>query len=165
MAAPNLERFKQAQADRRSGFDAAVAEIRAGAKRGHWIWYVLPQLSGLGTSDASTLYAIDDAREAEEYLRDPLLFSRLRTIVTAIAEQLRDGRSLTTLMGSRIDALKTVSSLTLFGEVSRRIGSPDASEPMGAFLDVAQAVLRAAEAEGYSRCRHTLDRLRGAERT
>ena len=159
MAANRLDRFTRAQDSPGAGYAAALAEIRAGAKRGHWIWYVLPQLSGLGTSHASMLYAIDDAREAADYLRDPLLFSRLRTIVAAIAEQLRRGVPLTTLMGSRVDAMKTVSSVTLFGEIAQRVRGPGDDDPLAAFARTADEVLRAAETEGYARCRHTLERL------
>ena len=159
MSSHRLDRFKRAQDTRGAGFEAALAELRAGAKRGHWIWYVLPQISGLGTSHASMLYAIEDAVEAADYLRDPLLFSRLHTIVTTIAEHLRRGVSLTTLMGSRVDALKTVSSVTLFGAIAQRLCTPTDDDRLGAFARTAEEVLMAAEAEGYARCRHTLERL------
>ncbi|MGE5835869.1 MAG: DUF1810 family protein, partial [Acidobacteriota bacterium] len=82
-----LERFKSAQAAAHSGFDTALAEIRAGGKRGHWIWYIFPQLAGLGGSPMSAHFAIAGEAEAMEYLRDRDLRARLLTITTAVAER------------------------------------------------------------------------------
>ncbi len=111
-----LERFVEAQnAD--AAFESALAEIRAGRKTSHWIWFVFPQLAGLGTSPTSRFYALDGRGEAERYLRHPVLGPRLLAITTAVVEHLRAGRHLEALMGSRIDAAKTVSSMTLFAEV------------------------------------------------
>src|ERR1700687_3097880 len=70
-----LERFKQAQDRQDSGFECALAEMQTDCKQGHWIWYVFPQLSGLGTSHLSQRYGINDLAEAAEYLHDPVLFS------------------------------------------------------------------------------------------
>ena len=69
------------------GFEAALHEIQAGGKRGHWIWYVFPQLAGLGSSGLSHTFAIADKHEAAEFLRDPKLRSRLHTITAAVAAQ------------------------------------------------------------------------------
>src|ERR1700676_2853409 len=106
---PDLERFKKAQDLPDSGFEAALAEIRSGRKQGHWIWYVFPQLSGLGASMASQTYGITDVAEAVEYLHDPVLRSRL-TMTTTVAERVKSGPgvSLGTLMGSSIDVRKLV---------------------------------------------------------
>ena len=82
-----LERFKTAQESPGSGFDTALAEIRAGRKRSHWIWYIFPQLAGLGGSARSKTFAIEGEGEAEEYLRDPLLRARLLEITAAAAGQ------------------------------------------------------------------------------
>jgi len=68
-----------------------LSEINAGEERGHWIWYVFPQLSGLGHSASSRMDGIDGVAEAENYLRDPLVRSRLLTIATAVAEQVSQG--------------------------------------------------------------------------
>ena len=68
----DLERFKRAQDQPHSGFATALSELRSGRKTGHWIWYVFPQLSGLGTSDVSQIYGIADVTEATDYLRDPV---------------------------------------------------------------------------------------------
>jgi uncharacterized protein (DUF1810 family) len=73
-----LQRFLTAQSDPHSGFYAALEEIRAGAKTGHWIWYVFPQLSGLGGSSMSQRYGIDSVEEAREYLRHHELCARSR---------------------------------------------------------------------------------------
>jgi uncharacterized protein (DUF1810 family) len=152
-----LERFREAQDRTGSGFESALREMLEGSKRGHWIWYVFPQLSGLGTSSLSRTYGIRGLAEAEEYLRDPILRSRLLTITTAVAGHARRGTSLGTLMGSSIDARKLVSSLTLFGHVAKLRGreSP-AYESLAA---IAGEVLDAAARQGYAQCQYTLDRL------
>ena len=97
-----LQRFKDAQDQRGSGFEAALAEMQGGRKRGHWIWYVFPQLAGLGHSAMSQTYGIDGLAGAEAYLRDPILRRRLITITLAVAEQLRRGVSIESLMNSSI---------------------------------------------------------------
>ena len=98
-----------------SAYDRALAELRDGRKRSHWIWCVLPQLAGLGQSEMAQRYGITDLNEAHAYLADPLLRQRLETVIGVIDEQLRQpGQSLEHLMGSSLDAAKTESSLTLF---------------------------------------------------
>jgi uncharacterized protein (DUF1810 family) len=151
----SLDRFIRAQENVHGGFDEALAEIRGGAKRGHWIWYVFPQLAGLGESHMSRTYALCDLDEAVAYLRDPVLAPRLLSITRALLDQLEHGRTLTTVMGSRIDALKVVSSLTLF----ERAAGDDA------LAAVARDVLNVAEGEGYPRCRFTLERVGAAGST
>ena len=118
-----LERFKVAQDQHQSGYESALAEMQAGGKQGHWIRYIFPQLSGLGRSGAAQTYAIEDPGEAEGYLQDPVLCSRLLKITETVAEQVRPGTglSLEWLMGSSIDAMKVVSSLTLFGHIAKRL--------------------------------------------
>src|SRR5262249_10255869 len=147
-----LERFKKAHASPDAGFDTALDEIRGGRKTGHWIWYVLPQLAGLGTSSMSRTFALRDAAEAIDYLNDPELVERLLAIVTAVADQLatRPGLSLAALMGSEIDARKLVSSLTLFEGVARQL-APRADRARQ-LADVSRQVLDAATADGYERC-------------
>jgi len=157
----NLDRFRAAQASPHAGFEAALREIRAGRKTGHWIWYVLPQLSGLGTSSMSQEFALRDVEEAAAYLCDAELGGRLAIIVTAIAEQLaiRPGLQLSSLMGSEIDAVKLVSSLTLFERVANRLEPTKAIEHARVLADAARVVLAAAAAEGYPPCAFTLNRL------
>lgn len=146
-----LERFHKAQAN--GEFDAALAEITAGRKRSHWIWYVFPQIAGLGQSHMSQLYALRDRAEAEQYLRDPVLSQRLLEISQAAGKHLKNGVPLDTLMGSAIDASKLVSSMTLFAEVAKT--EPEA----GAQVEAAEAILAAAAEQGYSRCEFTLRQL------
>src|SRR5687768_1487688 len=100
-----LERFRQAQMSPAVGFESALAELRHGAKHGHWIWYVFPQIDGLGMSGPSQAFALDGEVEAAEFLHDPELRSRLLTIAATVAEQVSTGRvaSLRALMGSEID--------------------------------------------------------------
>lgn len=120
-----LERFHEAQASRSAGYDTALAEIRRGRKTSHWIWYIFPQLAGLGRSAMAEKYAIRDLAEACDYLRDPLLRARYEEITAAVSDQLARGIALEDLMGSRIDALKLVSSLTLFREASAVLSAED----------------------------------------
>ena len=156
MTEARLERFVDAQAG--GEFESALSEMKAGQKRTHWIWYVFPQLAGLGTSHMSQTYAIRDLEEAVAYLRHPVLGGRLLEITTAVAGQLRTGVAVDRLMGSSIDAAKLVSSLTLFGRVARSL-SASPGDPHAAFADLADEILTAAAAQGYPECGHTLNRL------
>lgn len=113
MADPHqLDRFVQAQD---GVYPAALAEIRAGAKRSHWMWFVFPQIAGLGHSPTSRHFAIRSAEEARAYLAHPVLGPRLRESVDALA-----GLAETTAerVFGGIDATKLRSSLTLFAAVS-----------------------------------------------
>lgn len=148
-----LERFKTAQESPGSGFDTALAEIRAGRKRSHWIWYIFPQLAGLGGSARSKTFAIEGEDEAEDYLRDPLLRARLLQITAAAAGQLQDGTTpLVELMGSEIDAQKLVSSMTLFGAVARTLHGIEGLDEYEALATAADRVLTVAASQGYPAC-------------
>jgi len=121
----DLTRFLQAQnAGDPSAYSRAIAELRAGRKRSHWTWFVLPQLQGLGRSTISQRFGIHGLPEARTYLSHPVLGPRWTDTLSVIAEQLNQpGQSLQQLMGGELDALKTVSSLTLMAEgVARRQG-------------------------------------------
>ncbi|MDP2407762.1 MAG: DUF1810 domain-containing protein [Hydrogenophaga sp.] len=108
----NLQRFVDAQ----SGvFETALAELRQGRKKSHWIWFVLPQLRGLGTSHHAQFYGIGGAAEAVAYLAHPLLETRLIECVRAISQP--TSQSAESILGP-IDALKFRSCLTLFEAVS-----------------------------------------------
>jgi len=158
---PNaLDRFRQAQDQRVAGFGAALDEIRSGGKQGHWIWYVFPQLKGLGSSGMSQTYGISGLAEAREYLLDPELGARLLTITDALAAQTRRGVSLAALMGSPIDVSKLVSSLTLFGAVARQLHTDHGTEALGRLADLTEELLAVADAEGHPPCQFTLARLR-----
>jgi uncharacterized protein (DUF1810 family) len=156
-----IQRFKDAQDRHISGYESALSEIRAGGKRSHWIWYVFPQLAGLGQSAMAQEYGLDGVAEAEDFLRDPVLRSRLLTIATVAAEHLnRPGASLERLMASSIDAAKLVSSMTLFGAVAKRLHAAEGLDEYASMAQVAGQILTAAEAEGYPPCRFTLRFLR-----
>jgi uncharacterized protein (DUF1810 family) len=159
---PNLDRFTAAQDQPGSGFAAALAEIRGGGKRGHWIWYVFPQLSGLGSSAMAQACALRDRTEATEYLRHAVLRSRLLLITRAIADQLTAASppALIALMGSAIDVQKLVSSLTLFGHVARTLHATEGLDEYGSLAAAAGIVLDVAASQGYPPCAHTLAHLR-----
>jgi uncharacterized protein (DUF1810 family) len=105
-----LERFVAAQ-DHAGTFDAALAELRAGRKRSHWMWFVFPQIAGLGQSPTSRRYAISSLEEAREYLAHPVLGPRLIECARVVGEL--EERSAQDVFGG-IDALKLRSSMTLF---------------------------------------------------
>ncbi len=107
----DLGRFVAAQAN---DYARALAELRAGRKQTHWMWYVLPQLRGLGSSSTAQFYGIGSAREAEAYLAHPVLGPRLRECVTAM--NALDGPSAVQVLG-QIDAAKFRSCVTLFRSV------------------------------------------------
>ena len=112
-----LDRFVEAQ---RSSYDGALAEIRRGRKTSHWMWYIFPQIEGLGFSPTSIHYAIRGADEARAYLAHPVLGPRL--LACAEAALGVEGRSAHDIFGSP-DDLKLRSSATLFAAVSPP-GSP-----------------------------------------
>jgi uncharacterized protein (DUF1810 family) len=107
----DLERFVQAQA---RSFADARAEVRAGEKRSHWMWYVFPQLDGLGSSFMAQTYAIGSEAEARAYLAHPVLGPRLREISAAVLQV--QGRTARQIFGG-IDELKLRSCMTLFAAV------------------------------------------------
>jgi uncharacterized protein (DUF1810 family) len=108
----DLTRFVDAQA---RSYESAISEIRSGRKRSHWMWYVFPQLDGLGSSAISKKYSIKSLAEAEAYLRHPVLGPRLRESMTAVVDV--HGRSAFEIFGSP-DDLKLRSCATLFTTVS-----------------------------------------------
>jgi uncharacterized protein (DUF1810 family) len=104
----DLERFVRAQA---GTYDGVVAELRIGRKTGHWIWFVFPQIAGLGRSEMSRFYALESLDEARAYLDDPVLGPRLlecSRLLLAIP-----GRTAEEILGS-IDSVKVRSCVTLF---------------------------------------------------
>lgn len=113
MADPfDLQRFVDAQ----SGvYQTALAELRAGAKRSHWMWFVFPQLAGLGSSPMAQRYAIGSLDEARAYLAHPVLGPRLRDCTRAANAV--EGRSAREIFGSP-DDLKFRSCMTLFNEAA-----------------------------------------------
>ncbi len=108
----DLQRFLSAQ---RPVYGTVLAELRAGRKRTHWMWFVFPQMLGLGRSSTSTYYAIKSLEEARRYLGHPVLGARLVECAEAILAV--DGRSASHIFGYP-DDLKLGSSMTLFTEAT-----------------------------------------------
>ena len=104
----DLTRFKKAQ---ERDYETALAEIRAGEKQSHWMWYIFPQLEGLGFSEISQYYGIKGIEEAREYLADDLLRSHLVEISEGLLAL--ESNNATQVMGYP-DDLKLKSSMTLF---------------------------------------------------
>lgn len=107
----DLSRFVEAQA---SNYAQALAEIKNGQKRSHWMWYVFPQLAGLGFSSTATFYALNSLQEARDFLTHPLLGPRLIDIANAMLHI--DGKTATQILGTP-DDVKLRSSMTLFSLV------------------------------------------------
>ncbi|MBQ5522753.1 MAG: DUF1810 domain-containing protein, partial [Oscillospiraceae bacterium] len=104
----DLSRFHKAQ---QGSYETALAEIRSGRKRSHWIWYIFPQIQGLGFSSTAQYYAIENLEEAKAYLADPVLRERLLEISNALLAL--DSCDPSEVMGYP-DDLKLRSSMTLF---------------------------------------------------
>jgi uncharacterized protein (DUF1810 family) len=154
----NLDRFRVAQNEPHAGFGAALRELQAGRKTGHWSWYVFPQLAGLGRSSIAVYFGLASAEEAADYLRDQLLGERLvaaaaavRTHLTAKAGPVR----IEELMGSETDALKLVSCMTLFQHVARTLYARDPEPLFAAMADHANTILATAASHGYTHCTYT----------
>ena len=106
--AADLSRFLKAQ---EHDYEQALKEIRSGRKRSHWMWYIFPQIQGLGFSPTAQYYAIRDLQEARDYLAHPVLGARLKEISAALLDL--DGLSASEIFGYP-DDLKLRSSMTLF---------------------------------------------------
>ncbi len=118
----SLDRFLEPQG---YFYTTALSEIRSGRKRNHWIWFIFPQLRGLGGSWNAHTYGIAGMEEARAYLAHPVLGARLREITGALLAL--DETNPVAVMGSGIDAMKLCSSMTLFAH---------ATEDNALFLDV-----------------------------
>ena len=132
-----LQRFIEAQND---SYDQALKEIRNGRKLTHWIWYIFPQIKGLGFSYNSEYYGITSLQEAKDYLENELLRKRLFKITESLL--MHKGKDIESIMGD-IDSLKLKSSMTLF----------DAVQPGSVFGEVLD------EFYGGERCRRTLEKI------
>ena len=111
MSAYNLNRFIEAQ---EGSYASALSQIKGGKKRTHWMWYIFPQIRGLGSSSTSKYYAIKDWEEAAAYLQHPVLGTRLKEICNALLSL--DTSDPYKVFGSP-DDVKLQSSMTLFSEV------------------------------------------------
>lgn len=108
----NLERFLKAQ---EYSYQVAYAEIKEGYKRSHWMWYIFPQIKGLGRSSMSEYYGITCLDEAKAYLEDAVLGTRLKEICVELLKH--SDKSAQAIFGG-IDSMKLKSSMTLFDKVS-----------------------------------------------
>ena len=111
----NIERFLEAQDKSYYDYGSALEEMRNGWKFGHWIWYVFPQMKGIGHSAKSELYGIADRDEAVAYLQNATLNGRIHEICEALLSH--KGKPINKIFGS-IDAEKVKASMTLFDVVS-----------------------------------------------
>jgi uncharacterized protein (DUF1810 family) len=109
----NLKRFVVAQ---EAYYEKALSEIKNGRKTGHWMWYIFPQVKGLGNTSRSLEYSIKSAREAKSYIEHPLLGVRLIEISEALIEH--KDKTAETILGYT-DSLKLKSSMTLFHQVNQ----------------------------------------------
>ena len=107
----SLQRFIDAQ---QSDYETALSEIKRGRKQSHWMWYIFPQIQGLGFSATSKLYAIRNLQEAQEYLNHPLLGKRLKEITDALINL--PSNNAHEIFGSP-DDVKLKSSMTLFASL------------------------------------------------
>ena len=122
----DLARFVKAQA---GIYEQALAEIRSGRKRSHWMWFIFPQFAGLGHSPMAQRYAIGSIAEARAYLADPVLGTRYRECVASL--QALPATTAERVFGG-IDAIKLKSSLTLFNEANHE---PLFSEAIGRWFE------------------------------
>lgn len=113
----DLQRFVDAQ---NAVYGTVVQELEEGRKRSHWMWFIFPQMEGLGSSPMAQRYAIGSRQEAEAYLEHPVLGERLTECTLLMLRH--EGRSAHAILGSP-DDLKFQSSMTLFADVSEK-GSP-----------------------------------------
>ena len=131
----NLQRFLSAQ---EHDYPIALREIQNGCKQSHWIWYIFPQIKGLGRSYQSEYYGIASRQEAEAYLAEPTLNARLREITLALLDH--KNKTAQQILGD-IDAMKVKSSMTLF----------DAIVPNDIYADVLNTFFAG------ERCKRTLE--------
>ena len=122
-----LQRFVDAQ---RGTFEIALTELQTGRKQSHWIWFIFPQLAGLGRSPNASFYGVRSVREARAYLAHPVLGDRYRKAVEAMLSW-ADRKSAVEVLGD-VDAMKLRSSLTLFENAS---GDPLFARALKRFYD------------------------------
>lgn len=108
----NLQRFLEAQ---HGVFERVLEELRAGRKRSHWMWFIFPQINGLGRSEMASFYGISGSEEATAYLEHPVLGQRLEQCVELLMQL--EGPTATQIFGE-LDAMKLRSSLTLFATIA-----------------------------------------------
>lgn len=133
----DLQRFVNAQ-DSGGTYERALSELRAGRKTSHWMWFVFPQIEGLGQSEMSRTYAISSIEEARAYLGHPVLGPRLIECCRALLSH--TGKTAREIFGE-IDAVKLRSSMTLFARAASPRESPHSEPFRGLGVEVFQQVL------------------------
>ena len=126
----DLDRFIEAQ---QGVFDQALAELQAGSKRSHWMWFIFPQIAGLGSSSMAQTYALSGIAEAKAYVAHPTLGPRLAAAVDAVLDHAGE-RSAETIFGD-IDAMKFCSSMTLFERSAEGPAARRSAAALEAFYD------------------------------
>ena len=132
----DLTRFILAHEEK---YESALLELETGQKTSHWMWYIFPQMIGLGTSEMSIKYAITDESEAIGYLQNSLLFDHLAAVTKAIhGHVVVMNKQVINVLGSDIDVIKLKSSLHLFSQLAKQLRDQKFSE----FIQHADEVLR-----------------------
>ncbi|ASQ45491.1 DUF1810 domain-containing protein [Legionella clemsonensis] len=154
----NLQRFHEAQKD---NYQNAHDEIASGRKRGHWIWYIFPQLKSLGSSATAQKYGIKDFEEACAYLKDPLLFQHYQEMVELVTDKLAKNIPPATLMNGVVDAQKLVSSLTLFRLAAEYLTKSENNSSLDFYKLEASCskALNSLAHEGYLACEETMSEV------
>lgn len=154
-----VARFHHAHANPTAGFNAAIGELQSRRKVGHWVWYIFPQLHGLGKSAAAQRFALEDADEAWAYVAEPLLGARLALAFETVHKH---PGTLHDLMREPIDVRKLVSSMTLFYVVCQQhLHDQDKllEARARAIATSCHFILEKAASEGLPLCAVTLERL------
>jgi uncharacterized protein (DUF1810 family) len=119
-----------------ASYDDALAELRAGKKKTHWIWYIFPILAGLRASATAARYALKGPDAALEYLQHPVLRQRLLDAVSAVhTHVVVNGKNLNELMGDPVDAKKVVSCCTLFAPVAAKANEQELAKKCQEIVD------------------------------
>ena len=140
-------------------FVTALRELQCGRKKEHWIWYVLPQLRGLGHSRHAHLYGIDGLTEAHSYLQHPILRCRYRECLAELVGHLSRGSSLGEILGAA-DAIKAISSITLFHQAEEAAALQDLNQDTELLLLMQQFFGFMDRHEGVPPCQKTLHALK-----
>mmetsp|Transcript_23874 Transcript_23874/g.39469 ORF Transcript_23874/g.39469 Transcript_23874/m.39469 type:complete len:228 (-) Transcript_23874:211-894(-) len=157
--------FKEAQASCEysgPGFAIALEEMEQGHKRGCWMWYIFPQLQGLGRSHMAKMYALSNREHTVVYLQDVELSANLLAITRVVAAQIKRCVPIRTLMG--FDVRKLVSSMTLFEIVTEDLAFDAVGAENATFQELAslcREILEATTKGGFPRCERTLTTLHG----
>ncbi len=147
----DVEDFLRAQAHT---FEDAMAELRAGAKRTHWMWFVFPVLAGVSRSTTAVRFALPDVDAAAEYLRHPDLRARLVEAVKTVHDKVCvEAADVVTLMGGTVDAQKLVSCLSLFRSVARAAAAgADDLDDLAGLASHAHEIVEEAVRQGVPLC-------------